>query len=301
MRFDVFRRLNTAKHVFLFIKNEMARFLLPLTFKLQSTREKSKMRYSSIRRVLAALVVFVGAGGAGAVVPSPAATASIDWATFNVQAFGVSGNSSPSFIFDTGSQNTYVNINFPGTSDSAGDWTSTLSVVGGVNSASSSASTLLSQFTSHPTVPENGSSVSRNGTFTLGSNSMVVFSVFASASIDMNAPLGGAAYAWAFLTAEGPDMFGGLDRQSSSTQKLVFAEGFGTPLVQSGKLFASFTNLSNGDIVGNLNANAIINSYGGTIVIVPGIPEPGTSAMLLAGLALLGTVAVRRRAANYLP
>ena len=259
------------------------------------------MRYSSIRHVLAALVVFVGAGGAGAVVPvpSPAATASIEWATFTVQWFGVNGNLDPMFSFDSGSQSTNVNINFPGPSDVAADWTSPLSVAEGVSFASSSDSTLLSQFTSHPTVPANGSSASRNGTFTLGINSMVVFSVFASASIDMNAPPGGAAYAWAFLTAEGPDMFGGLDRQNSSTQKLVFAEGLGTPLEQSGRLFASFTNLSDGDIVGNLYANAITNSYGGTIVIVPGIPEPGTYAMLLAGLALLGTVAVRRRAATY--
>ena len=255
------------------------------------------MLFSGVRRVLAALLVLGCAGGAQAVVSVPAATASVDWSSLSVQTFGLNGNLVPTFSFDVGSQFTYVSVN-SGSSNSASDWTSPLSVVDGVSFASSSDSTLLSQFTSHPTVPANGSSASRNGTFALGSNSYVVFSVNASASIDMNVPAGGAAYAWAYLTADGPDMFGGPDLQSSSTQKLVFAQGLGMPLEQSGKLFASFSNFTGVDIVGNLYANAITNSYGGTIVIVPGVPEPGAYMMLLAGLALVGTVVIRRRAAG---
>lgn len=250
------------------------------------------MHRFGLKGVLAVFAALSFATSAQAVVSLPAASASIDWTTFSFQVFGLNGNATPTFSFDAGSQSTNVYTNGP--SDYAQDWVTSLSATSGVAAASGSADALGAQFTSHPTVPANSATAQRYGSFTLGSNSFVVFSVNASAFIDMNVPQGGAAYAWAYLTADGPDMFGGPDTQSSSTQKLVFANGLGTPLSQSGRLFASFSNLSGGDLVGNLNAAAITNSYGGTIIYVP-VPEPGATMMLLAGLALVGTVVVRRR------
>jgi hypothetical protein len=253
------------------------------------------MRATGLKNFLAAFAVALFGLNAHAVAVAPTASASIDWSTFSYQVFGLNGNPNPTFSFNEGSLSTNVNTTFPGPSDSSADWSTPLSVSSDVNFASANAGSLVAQFTTHPTVPSNSAQAQRYGSFTLGTDSYVVFSVMASASINMNTPAGGSAYAWAFLTADGPDMFGGPDTQTASTQKLVFSSGVGNPASQSGRLIASFSNLSGGDLVGTLSANAITSSYGGTIVLVP-VPEPGMPALLLAGLALVGTVVARRRA-----
>lgn len=250
------------------------------------------MHRFGLKGLLAAVAALTFAASASATAVVPAASASIDWTTFGYQVFGLNGNTNPTFSFDVPSQSTNVYNNSTG--DYSQDWSSPLSATEGVAFASASADALVAQFTSHPTVPVNNATAQRYGQFTLGSDAYVVFSVNAAASIDMNDPQGGDAYAWAYLTAEGPDMFGGPDTQSASTQKLVFANGLGNPLSQSGKLIASFSNLSGGDLIGTLNAAAITSSYGGTIIYLP-VPEPGVNMMLLVGLALVGTMVSRRR------
>ncbi|MFN0162347.1 MAG: PEP-CTERM sorting domain-containing protein, partial [Burkholderiales bacterium] len=91
-------------------------------------------------------------------------------------------------------------------------------------------------------------------------------------------------------------MFGGPDTQRATTEKLVFATDPASGVSASGLLIASFSNLTSGDLNGNLFASATVGSYGGTIG--PPIPEPSAYLMMLAGLALMGgVVSARRRTA----
>lgn len=248
---------------------------------------------------LAACIAVAGLGSAHAVVATPAASATVDWSSFSYQLFSF-GNPTPTLTLDSLTQNTNIYAQqSENASDGAADWTTgPLSVTDGVATASATSGMLSAQFTSLPPVPNLSAQSSRSGSFVLSANSYVVFSVNVDTTINMTAPTGGGAYAWSYLSAEGQDMFGGVDTQRSTTDKISWAAGLGTPVQNSGTLYATFANLTAGDLSGTINAFAQVNSYGATIVFVPEVPEPGTYMMLLAGLALLGTVAARR---NGLP
>ena len=245
---------------------------------------------------LAACLAVGSVGSAHAVVATPAASATMDWSTFSYQLFSF-GNPTPTLTMDPLTQTTNIYAQqSENASDGVADWTTgPLSVIDGVATASATSGMLTAQFTSLPPIPGLSAQSSRSGSFVLSANSYVVFSVSVDTSINMTAPTGGAAYAWSYLSAEGQDMFGGADIQRSTTDKISWADELGTPVQNSGTLYATFANLTAGDISGTINGFAQVNSYGATIVFVPEVPEPGTYMMLLAGLALLGTVAARRK------
>ena len=245
---------------------------------------------SKFLRSCFAATILIAAFNQGARAESAQAT--IDWATFTYQLFGIGGGAPGSLTWI--SQNTGVQMsNSNGSlSDGGSDWTSTFSVANGIVVSSASLTSLNSAFSATLPSASNLGQSNRYGTFTLSDQTLVVFSVDASASIDMTAPPGGAAYAWSVLSAEGGDMFGGPDQQRSETAKLVFGNGAGNPETQSGKLYASFSNLSGADLQGNLNTFTQVNSYGGTIVVV--VPEPETYMMFIAGLMVMGSIAMRR-------
>ncbi len=255
------------------------------------------MHRFGLKGLLAAVAALTFAASAPATAVVPAASASIDWTTFSYQLFSF-GNPTPTLTMDPLTQSTSIYAQqSENAADGVGDWTTgPLSVTDGVATASATSGMLSAQFTSLPPVPGLSAQSSRSGSFVLSANSYVVFSVNVDTTINMTAPTGGAAYAWSYLSAEGQDMFGGADTQRSTTDKISWAAGLGTPVQNSGTLYATFANLTAEDLSGTINAFAQVNSYGATIVFVPEVPEPGTYMMLLAGLALLGTVAARRNA-----
>ena len=107
-------------------------------------------------------------------------------------------------------------------------------------------------------------------------------------------PINGSAYAWAYLDVSGPGVFGGgLDgkvAQHSVTESVSTATGLGN-VHDERTLQANFVNLTNSAMTGTIIANASVYKYG----FIPTIPEPGTYAMMLAGLGLCAFVAWRRK------
>jgi hypothetical protein len=262
---------------------------------LPRSRISTSLEGIMLRRVLASFLVSLGLSSAApsaVAVVLPPAFATVDWSSFSYQLFSF-GNPTPTLTWDYQSSTAWTSQS---ATVSQPDWTTPDSTAGGVAVASFTSSTLEAQFSAHPTVANINAEAQRYGTFTLSAQSHVVFSVPVSVYIDMNVPTGGAAYSWSYLTASGPDPFGGPDEQNSSTGKVVFAQGAGFSQTQSGLLYASFSNLTAGDLSGNLYASAIVNSYGGTIG--PPIPEPSVSLMMLAGLLLMASVSSARRKAG---
>jgi len=160
-----------------------------------------------------------------------------------------------------------------------------------------------------------------SGTVTVAANTLVLIeaqgAVMASAegggtaqSFDyQNLPYtyyyGNGAYAQLNLSISGPAASGsGGGSQSSSdslsmnsstywdgTQWLSYSYGSATT---SGSLGISFVNASDADMLAALNASAYVYgyAYGDSVAAVP---EPGTYAMLMAGLLSIGAVVRRRR------
>ena len=218
---------------------------------------------------------------------APPATAFIDWSTFNVQLIDV--NSSGSAIAWT-SKSSYVDTN--STSDSAGDWTSSINALDGVASATADASVLRAEFSAVPTGLNSSAWLYRDGTFTLTANTIAVFTVDASTSIDMSVPINGSAYAWTYFNVDGNGVLDTVNPvQHSGTESISWASGLGNPVSDARTLQATFLNLTDHEMTGTLSAFATVNKYG----FIPVVPEPETYAMMLAGIGVIATIARRRK------
>lgn len=153
--------------------------------------------------------------------------------------------------------------------------------------------------------------------FTLSANTLVLFT--AQASVDVAAIGGGSyvdpyygwlylngnnGYASASMVAEGPSAGGGNGYQMSSDQRSVnvgsyFDYGLSDWVPQqagdSGPLAVSFVNATGDWMEGQFRANVYVSGTAyGDLVNIPAVPEPGTAALWLAGLAFTAFTARRR-------
>jgi hypothetical protein len=134
-------------------------------------------------------------------------------------------------------------------------------------------------------------------TFTLSANTMVTFSVMAdlhaSTTIGYNNVLDMSEYASAHVLLNTGGMVNG--EFVTDAQDRYLDTGFeiphGVTSSWSGLLSASFANTSTSEASGFLQTFAIVE---GNSAVTP-VPEPGTYAMLLGGLAVLGMTRRRRR------
>ncbi len=227
---------------------------------------------------------------ASATLPT-SADAYIDWSTFAIQIIDINGGTGGSLSWTFQSSDVYVDAGSSVSNNSA-DWSTPLSAADGVAMANADVSSLQASFSTPPASLNAYAQANRYGYFSLTANTMAIFSVEASAYIDMNDPINGDAYAWAALDADGVGPFG-TDLQHGGTSKLAWAAGAGFPVTDSGKLYATFINLTNADMDGTVHAFTQVNKYG---VIAVAVPEPETYALMLAGLGLVGFMARRRKA-----
>lgn len=142
--------------------------------------------------------------------------------------------------------------------------------------------------------------------FKLSGNTLAVFSVRASASLSgaggyVQGPSGqyfgdqGSAEADIYVSGPGAlNSEGGYQESSDEFEFFNFNNGEGAlPFDFSGteELSATFLNLTGGTLSGELEFDA--SAYVSTSTAP--VPEPGTYALLLAGLGMMGFVASRRR------
>lgn len=245
-----------------------------------------RIRFNRVAMAVCAAAIALPSAAAFAVTDSSSAataTAAIDWSTFTSQVFDVNPLDGVVSALTWGALNTGVNVIAGSyTGDYSSDWTTSVSATQDLGYASADASNVFAGLTSIPTSDVTAWS-NRSGDFTLTAKSIAVFSVDADTFIDMSQPVGGGAYAWTQLRVEGTGPFG-TDNQHSYGEKIVWADG--TPLHDSGKLYAIFTNLNDSDMTGSVSGFAQVSSYGGASVAA--VPEAQTWAMLVVGLGLVG-------------
>ncbi|NGZ86072.1 PEP-CTERM sorting domain-containing protein [Duganella aceris] len=146
-------------------------------------------------------------------------------------------------------------------------------------------------------------------TFTLSANTKVTFSTIASAQVatsmgyNLDADQDEYAYAHMLLAVSGSvagqEQFDGQERELFATFN-VRDDGTteGVRDSWSGLLSASFSNTSGVNAFGEMQAFVSTEGYSAVWDGVTPVPEPETYAMLLAGLALVGGVARRRKTAG---
>lgn len=241
---------------------------------------------NKIAMALSAITLALPSAGAFAIVTAPVATASIDWSTFSTQVIDVNPLDSVLSVLTWGTYRSEVNADAGVYADDfSSNWTASLSAVDGVASAAADTSSLTAQFSAAPSSLNAVAGSNRNADFIITAKTIAVFSVDASTYIDMNVPMNGGAYAWAQLQADGVGPFG-TDSQHSSGDKIAWATGIGSPVTDSGKLYASFINLTDSDMSGSVAGFSQVNTYG--VAAVAAVPEAQTWAMLVVGLGLVG-------------
>jgi hypothetical protein len=138
-------------------------------------------------------------------------------------------------------------------------------------------------------------------TFNLSPNTMAVFRVLASGSASVSLgslgnqaeSIGGTAY----LRVSGPDATSGDGFQSSEASLAFSASSAALPAEKNATLAGSFTNASGLVMAGFVGTEISIGAFSN----VTAVPEPGTYAMLLVGLGLIGTMVRRRGRQATLP
>ena len=175
-------------------------------------------------KIVVAIAALASALPAASALPPPSGTAmaTIDWTSFKYTLVNTTG-STPNYGDDGDIQfldkKSKVDVSPFSPSDAGEDvyeapnWTSSLNIHNGFAAAMANASILSAQFTSLPTSLSSRAEARREGSFTLQANTLVTFYVDVSTFIDMDKPLNGDAYAWAYLSVDGPGVRGGEQGQ----------------------------------------------------------------------------------------
>ncbi len=172
------------------------------------------------------------------------------------------------------------------------------------------AATSADVYSLAPNTSSNGSGFSNAyGSFRLSGGTAAIFSINFTAQASgagyyenpvTSSTYGERAEAGASIQVSGLGAFGDDDSyQESGDERGTFVDPpTSAPLIPydrtvSQSLRATFFNLSNGDLTGDLALDTYAYSISDAL---PPVPEPGTHALLLAGLAAVGFVLRRKRA-----
>ena len=212
---------------------------------------------------------------------SAATTATIAWDSFTVTLFDLDplDGVAPSITWADQYSEVYTT---DGIFDTAYDFTDSwdpVSVADGVANASANGHMTASVAPTAGATAEAG--VFRLASFELSAGTLALFTVNASYALDPSA-IAGEADMW--MSAYGPGASGSGDQDNGS--ELWTSLGI-SPMADSSVLSATFANTSDTALTGSFEA------YAFAAATAP-VPEPGSYAMFLAGLGLLGAVARRR-------